>query len=49
MGPRQYARTIFDLSAFKWGQGSPTRFLPANFQRATLFHSRLKVRDGTDR
>jgi len=41
----------FDLSNSKWVHGSPVSwgFLPANFQLATPFHSRLSVRHRTHR
>jgi len=41
----------FDLSICKWGHGSPMTwgFLPANFQLAMPFHSRLRAKHGTDR
>jgi len=42
----------FKLSISKWVKSQVTRvmgFLPANFQLATPFHSRLRVRHGIDR
>jgi len=41
---------VIDLSSSKWGHGLPriTDILPANFQLATLFRSRLRARRWTD-